>query len=701
MLHSQPFGTDERCVLERIATGAPLPELLEDIVTLVEHQAGGMLCSILLLDREHKCMRPGAAPSLPPAYTRAIAGLSIGPAAGSCGTAAYRGERVIVEDIASHPFWSDYHQFALPHDLRACWSSPIFSAEREVLGTFAMYYHEPRGPTQQEIEWVDAATHLATIAIVRDQDEQALRRSEARLRQLINTSYEGICTVDSDWRITFANRRLAEMLGYSPPEVFGHSVLDFIEPAMREAVRESLAHWMQGASGQQELRLTHKDGSKVWTLVSGSPMVDEDGNYTGALGMITDISERKAAEQRQREAEHALERAQRMEALGTLAGGIAHDFNNILSAIAAHAELGRMDLDESHPASERFAQIHTGGQRASDLVRQILRFSRREKPHREVLQLPALIEEAVQLLRATLPRNIELRTHFAPDSPTVFADATQMHQIVMNLSTNAVHAIEGHRGHKGRIEMRTEAVSADDVTTPDLPAGQYVHLSISDNGCGMDKATMAHLFEPFFTTRAPGEGTGLGLSVVHGIIKNHDGVVTVESQPGHGTTFHLYFPAVDPDQLQTARDRAALVVTPGQRILYVDDEDTQLLLARRLLERLGYRVTTCTGGSQALAEFRARPEAYDAVITDNAMPGMSGLQLVEELHRLRPEVPVVIASGYLSSDDWQRAEQLGIDEVVLKPQMSAELGPALQRAMHPGLQEQPARTQQPAGATSD
>jgi PAS domain S-box-containing protein len=975
---SEPFETSERKVLEQIAGGAPLADVLERIVRLVEGQAPGMCCSILVLDREQGRVHLGAAPSLPAEYSRAIEGEPIGPEAGSCGTAAYRGERVIVEDIAVHPSWTAYRHLALPHGLRACWSSPIFSTTREVLGTFAMYYREARGPRPREVAWVDAATHLAAIAIGHEAAAQALRRSEARYRRIADTAHEGIWLLDGAGRTLFANRRLAEMLGCGPDDLQGAAIFDFFDAAARPEVERKLAA-PPGEAEQDDLCLRPRDGSERWVIVSSSAVTDDEGRPVGTLVMLTDITERREAEARIRRiarlyavsssvneaivrvrstqelyeqacriavdqgrlrlawvglcdeagttlqpvaragaddgyvdrvtlslddplmnrgpaglalrsgacavendiataadfywkgealahglrscaafpltlgdrrvgvlllyadrpgyfqdeelrvlgaltddiafavasaaneverrrlvhdlgervkeltllhrtarllqadrpfdrtflaelvspiplawrypevcearvacggveartpgwrptpwtqsvsfkaggvdgvievaylvavpaaaegpflaeeqallqsladmlAAHVdrertqaqLRQAQRMQALGTLAGGIAHDFNNVLVAISGNAELATNALPAEHPSRRHLRRIEQATERATDLVRRILAFSRPQEPRRSSLPLQPVIEEVLTLLRATLPASIEIRTVFDPDAPPVLADASQVHQVLMNLGTNAAHAMQASGGV---LAVRLQTVTRDAgaaAVAPELRGGRYVELSVSDTGCGMDRATLERIFEPFYTTKAPGQGTGLGLSVVHGIMKSHDGAITVESQPGVGTTFTLHFPAADPEVVEAGPSPAGEARGDGQHILVVDDEETVVEVATLVLERLGYRVTGSTDPARALAEFRSRPEEFAAVVTDLSMPGLSGAELVQQLRLIRRDVPVLLTSGYVRDDQAEALQRLDVGDVVLKPSLVAELGRRLHRLL--------------------
>jgi CheY-like chemotaxis protein len=330
-----------------------------------------------------------------------------------------------------------------------------------------------------------------------------------------------------------------------------------------------------------------------------------------------------------------------------------------------------------HSAQESLEVIRKASQRARDLVQQILTFSRQQTLERRVVQLRNVAEESVKLLRATLPAGIDLVSAFAPDTPPVLADRTHIHQVLMNLCANAWQAIEAP---VGRIEIALAGVMVGDQPRhPDLRPGRYARLTVIDSGKGMDRATVERIFDPFFTTKALGEGTGLGLAVVDGVVKNHDGAIEVLSAPGRGTTFHLYLPATELEAEPVRPSVADLPRGTGQRILFLDDEDQLVMVARRVLVRLGYEFVGFTMPAEALEAFRADPAAFDLCVTDLNMPAISGLEIAAELLRLRPALPVALASGNISDALLARAQALGIREVIYKPTTMAELATAVHR----------------------
>lgn len=375
-------------------------------------------------------------------------------------------------------------------------------------------------------------------------------------------------------------------------------------------------------------------------------------------------------------------RARRMESLGELASGIAHDFNNILLAIRGNARLALQDTPTNTAAHDSLLEIDKASTRATKLIQRILAFARQEETRREPLQLQPVVEEAMQLLRSALPLRIKLEAHFDRDLPAILADATQIHQVVMNLATNAAHAI-GERA--GRIDISLTTVEVDAVlaaTTAGLQPGRHVRLTVADDGCGMDEYTLQHSFEPMFTTKPPGQGTGLGLAVVDGILKSHGALLTADSKPGTGTTLRLYFPVAQTQaQAPATPYMPALPLAGGARLLYVDDDEMLVFLAGRSLKRLGYEVTACDDPLMALELFRSHPDAYDAVVCDVSMPLLDGFELARQLLALRPHLPIIMTTGCLREEDQRQAAQLDVTTLMLKPATTEELGIALHRLL--------------------
>ncbi len=374
--------------------------------------------------------------------------------------------------------------------------------------------------------------------------------------------------------------------------------------------------------------------------------------------------------------------AQKLEAIGTLAGGIAHDFNNIIAAISGYAELALMANTEPAFMRECIECVRQAGGRAAGLVRQILAFSRQQEQQRAPIQLRHVVREATNLLRATIPTTIEFHVSLDHDLPTVLADATQIHQVVMNLGTNAWHAM---REHPGRLDVRLEHCVVDAALAEQhagLRPGNYVRLGVSDTGHGMDAATIGRIFEPFFTTKTPGEGTGLGLSVVHGIMQSHDGVITVSSQCGQGTTFQLYFPACAADAVEAGPEEMALPRGSGERVLFVDDEEALASVGRSTLEKLGYQVDAFSAPQAALAALRRTPADYRVVITDFTMPGLTGVELAREVLAVRPDLPVLLITGHNGNLTASQVEALGIRELLLKPLSLHGLALAVRRVLN-------------------
>ena len=673
-IHDLAFLRGQQLILEATATGEPLPSVLDRIVRLIEAQAPNMLCSILLVDRSAGVLRHGAASTLPPRWVAFVDGAAIGPAVGSCGAAAALGEVVEVDDIATHPNWIAFRDEALPLGLRACWSTPILSPEREVLGTFAMYYPEPRGPSGAERQWVAAATHLAAIAIAAQRARQiktALVQSEAELRAIFQHAGIGIALVEPDGRLVRVNEALCRMLGYGEAELLATNVMALAHP---DELATSVARGNElmpgrGADYQTERRYLRKNGETLSIRLTVS-RIELDGDRVLALGIIEDISDRKRLEAQ-------LLRSHRLDGLSRLAGGLAHDFNNVLTTIQGSAGQALADLAADHPARAALADIELATQRAAELVGRILAFSADAEPQRTLQPLGPMVHEVVRVVMSKLPERVTLRQVIDDHPILVQTNATHVHQLVMNLVTNAFQAMpEG-----GVVEIALGRKQAAE----DIPPGSWVVLSVCDEGTGIAPEIREHIFEPFFTTRAIGQGTGLGLAVVQSIVRGHEGHVRVRPNAPRGTCFEIWLPttpAVEAPVVSRAPvPPAATGPGAGELVLFVDDEPVIGRLARRELEKAGFRVSAHEDPVRALEAFVAAPESFHAIVTDASMPRLSGFDVAREIRKLRPSIPIVVISGGLWNRDSHELQSLGIAELLLKPQALRELAPTLRRLL--------------------
>ncbi|MCX8044991.1 MAG: ATP-binding protein [Desulfobacterota bacterium] len=379
--------------------------------------------------------------------------------------------------------------------------------------------------------------------------------------------------------------------------------------------------------------------------------------------------------QERKRAEKELIHAHKMEAIGTLAGGIAHDFNNILTAIMGFAEIGlhKKTIDDAK-LKYIFEQILQAGLRAKDLIRQILTFSRQRDQERVPVKMGSIVKEALKLLRATLPKNIQLHEIIRTEHDIVLAGPTQLHQIVMNLCTNAAHAM---RETGGTIEVILDAASPD---TGQPHSGQYIELNVRDTGCGIEPSIINRIFDPFFTTKAPGEGTGMGLSVVHGIVQSCGGMIRVSSELGRGTTFQVLLPLAESEESMDEHEEEPIERGSG-RILFVDDEEALVEVGHEMLEEIGYTVSVKTDAREALEVFRAQPEQFDLIITDKNMPGMTGFDLAREIARIRPDIPMILCSGYHDEVEAEKARELGFRDIIVKPLSMRDIAETIKHAL--------------------
>lgn len=546
--------------------------------------------------------------------------------------------------------------------------------------------------------WLDAAQRergaVATISDITERRaaESEARRTRERLAAIVNSAMDGIVSVDGNMRVTVFNGSAEKMFGRKAEDMIGRSLDVLLPIRFRGKHSELMKGFAQTGVISRAMGVPGKiiglraDGTE-FPLEASVARVNL-GDETILTVMLRDISERARAEEQRAQLEAQLRQSQKMQSLGTFTGGIAHDFNNILTAISGNVRLAITDVPRAHEAQRSLAEIDKAASRATDLVRQVLAFGRRQEAQRAIVDIAAVMQDALSFLRAMIPATIEIRSRFADSLPRVAVDKTQVHQVMTNLGSNAAHAI-GERPGVIDVELTAVQISGGDLQqSVDLGPGEYVRLAFSDNGAGIDAALLDRIFEPFFTTKGLGQGTGLGLSVVHGIMKNHDGAITVHSTRGVGTRFELYFPACAQTAITSQSEVRATVaeskIGNGKVVIYVDDEEALVFLVTRILERHGYEVLGFNQPKHALAELAKNPGRIDALISDLAMPGMTGFDVAREALALRDDLPVVLVSGYIRPQDTAAAQTIGVRRIILKPDTVDALASSLHELLSNG-----------------
>jgi PAS domain S-box-containing protein len=511
---------------------------------------------------------------------------------------------------------------------------------------------------------------------------RTLEENELKFRQLLESTSTIPWELDLEsLQFTYIGNQVEKILGY-PVE----SWIDFdiwaerIHPEDREYAIE----YCKSATERSEdhdftYRAIHQNGSTVWIqdIVS---VVSDNGKPHKLVGFMHDISVQRSAEEEKVNLEERLQQAQKMEAIGTLAGGIAHDFNNILGVILGYAGMAKEDASPGSSIASDLDKVLDAGYRAQELVKQILAFSRQSTVELRLFKPVGIIKEAVKMLRSSIPSTITIHEKINPDCATILGDPTQVHQIVMNICTNAYHAMEDTCG-KLEISLNNVEITRDDVhDNPDLKDGKFVLLTITDDGPGIDPAIQDKIFDPYFTTKETGKGTGMGLAIVHGIIKSYGGMIDFESSPTEGTTFHVYFPCSEQKSLdQSISDEP--VQTGKERILFVDDEQFLVEMAREMLSRLGYSVTTRINSLDALQTFQEQPDQFDLVITDQTMPEMTGEDMARRMLQIRPDIPIILCTGFSAVTSEEKAKAIGIREFVMKPLIKNDIAKLIRRVM--------------------
>ncbi len=530
------------------------------------------------------------------------------------------------------------------------------------------------------LEVTDPPIHMAMVENIsqRKQAENGLKESEERFRLLSEAIPQQVWTALSDGSLDYVNQRVVKYFGCSFDEIVGQGWQQFLHP---DDLPGCLERWTKARDTQQpyevEFRLRRSvDHTYRWHIARALPVLNQEGQVVKWFGTNTDITQFK-------ELENQVRQSQKMEAIGTLAGGIAHDFNNILMAITGYAELAKLTVTGNTLAHKNLDEVLVAGQRGKELVQQILAFSRQTEKERQPIELQSVVKEVCKFLRASFPATVEIRQNFTKGTTFIFGDPIQMYQVVMNLCTNAEHAM---RERGGLLELMLDHVTCETNwrgTLTQLRAGPYIRLTVRDTGAGITPEVAERIFDPFFTTKKVGEGTGMGLAVVHGIVTSHDGCIDVQSESGQGTTFTIHLPEMEATILKGDIKPIVREFLMGQgHILFVEDEESLARLGEEAMKALGYEVTVHTSSLKALKAFCADPFRFDAVITDQTMPNMTGEVLSRELLKIRPGVPIILCTGYSHSMTSEKANALGIQAFLLKPLLIKDLGRTLREVLN-------------------
>jgi PAS domain S-box-containing protein len=495
-----------------------------------------------------------------------------------------------------------------------------------------------------------------------------------RLAIAIEQAAESVFITDRDEMIQYVNPAFERITGYRREDAIGQT------PRILESGKHGALFYKQmrdtlirGNAWHGRVVNRKKDGSLYEADATISPVLDKSGKITNFVYIKRDITNEIELERR-------LFQAQKMESIGTLAGGIAHDFNNILFSLYGYTELALDDAERGTPLHANLQEVLIAAHRAGDLVKQILTFSRQVDQKLKPLKIQMVVREALKLIRSSLPSTIEINQNISNTCGLVMADATQIHQVAMNLLTNAFHAMED-QGGKLDVTLKEIDLYMDDLKDPAMLPGSYVCLTVADTGAGIDKSIIDRIFEPYFSTKEKDKGTGLGLAMVHGIVKSYGGDLSVYSEPGKGSAFHVYLPVIQ-TQVETKETQVVSPVEGGkERILLVDDEEQIVRMSQQMLERLGYQVTARTSSIETLEAFRAAPDKFDLVITDTTMPNMTGIELARKLMEIRFDIPIIICTGFSEKISPDKAAAMGIRGYVMKPIVKSELAKKIREVL--------------------
>ena len=710
VLAEEPAKTVENRPVAAPPPGDPLAETLREMALIIEGRHPGRYCSILLLDKERKRVRVGAGPSLPPEYNAAVEGLAIGPSVGSCGSAAYWGRPVNVENIQEEGLWRDLKQYAARAGVAACWSHPITSRSGEVVGALALYNSVPSAPTDLELSALEMAAKMVALTIERGRAEQQLRESEAsaQFQARLLSAVTDVTTsfVDKDDFRTAAGRLVRAAMdltdsasgllsvvessdfaamsdGRAEPgasyrcafQSGGLSVAS-VEPCLEEVAASAHPTIGLGSTAQsQRLGSAIRINEEVVAILCvEKPAAKYDDRSVHAMSVLcraaSELFDAYRRQRREAALEDHLRQAAKMEAIGVLAGGIAHDFNNMLTVVQGNAELAMGDLPAGTVGRRLLSRILDASQKSKELCNQMLAYAGRGSQTVHPIELNSLVRELGNLQRAALSKKSRLEYRLAPEAMCIKADRTQINQLVMNLISNAAEALGDNEGD---IVVTTAARTYERHELDplhggaELEPGEYISMTVRDNGCGMSEETQERIFDPFFTTKLAGRG--LGLAAVRGIVRAHGGAIRITSAQNRGTTFTILLPRLRASAELPAVEpsKPASTGPEGQVILVVEDEPAVQEVQAEILKQGGYEVLRASDGKEAVELYEQLGDTIDCVLVDLSMPRLNGEETLVALRKLRSDARVVLTSGFTEQEMLDRSGADGFDAIVQKP----------------------------------
>jgi len=664
-------------------------ELMEKICRTVAEAEGYLMAWVGLAEKDsNQTVRPVAQWGHEKGYLETLR-LSWGDnehGRGPTGIAIRSGQPCIVQHILTDPKWEIWREKALRFGYASSISLPL-ADDSGVFGALVIFAGEPEAFNTREVQLLeglaeDLSYGITTLRMRKERDRG--KRERMLLATIVEQETDGVLTFDPAGKIQYVNPAFERISGYRRVDIMGCDIRSFGKDGPNEPFFRTMVDCLAGGRTSTDHFINQRPDGTFYDIESRISPVCGTSGISAFAAVVRDLTHEVQLERQ-------LCQAQKMEAIATLTDGIAHDFNNILAAIINNSEMALDHAPEGAVLREHLAIILKAGFRARNLVKQILTLSCQGEKEQQPVRLDAIVGECLKLLRASLPATIEIRYHTTEGLGETLADPTQIHQVVMNLCTNAADAM---RDKGGVLDIRVENIDLeenDPRESTDLPAGRYLCLKVADTGHGMDRKIMERIFDPFFTTKGPGRGTGLGLSVVHGIVKNHHGGIAYTSEQDLGTTFRVFLPRTEPTEV-VPEEKGPIPIQGGTEcILFLDDEEDLVFAGQKMLETLGYEVVAGTDSLEALDVFRAQPDSFDLIITDQTMPRLTGERLAREALRLRPDLPIILCSGLAPNSAGAvtetAARAAGIREVMMKPMERSELARAIRRA----LDENPSR----------